>query len=147
MSNRTRPQVELAATCACGAVHIAVAGVVHVMLLCSCEDCQKATGAGHSAAAFVDATDVTIAGLLKSFARPADSGAILTRYFCPDCGTPIYGQSSRALRFMMLQVGLFGAETEWFEPNQLIFARSHRQWDDIAADLARHETYRQKATL
>lgn len=116
------------------------------MLLCSCEDCQKATGAGHSAAAFVDATDVTITGTLKSFARPADSGAILTRYFCPECGTPICGQSSRAPRFVMLQVGLFGAQTEWFEPNQLIFARSHRQWDQIAADLARHETYRQKAT-
>lgn len=146
MSNHMRPQVELAAKCACGAASIVVSGIVHVMLLCSCEDCQKATGAGHSAAAFVDATDVKVTGTLKSYGRPADSGAILTRYFCPECGTPIYGQSSRALRFMMLQVGLFGAETKWFVPNQLIFARSHRQWDEIGERLARHDTYRQKAT-
>ena len=33
---------------------------------------------------------VTITGATKSFARPANSGATLTRHFCPDCGTPLY---------------------------------------------------------
>ena len=144
MSDHKRPRVELAAACACGAVRVVVSGIVHVMLLCSCEDCQKATGAGHSAAAFVDATDLSTTGPMKSYARSADSGATLTRYFCPECGTPIYGQSSRAARFVMLQVGLFGAHTDWFEPGQLIFARSHRQWDAVAAELAQHQTYRLK---
>jgi len=146
MSSHVRPQVELAASCACGAVSVTVNGIVHVMLLCACEECQKATGAGHSAAAFVDAEDLTVTGATKSYSRPADSGAIFTRYFCPECATPIYGQSSRAPRFAMLQVGLFGAQTDWFKPNQLIFARSHRQWDDIADDLPQHRTYREKTT-
>ena len=41
-----------------------------------------------------------------------------------------------------LPVGLFGADTEWFVPNQLIFARSHRDWDLVSPDLPWHETYR-----
>ena len=44
----------------------------------------------------------------------------------------------------MLPVGLFGADAAWFVPNQLIFARSHREWDPIAADLPRHDTYRER---
>lgn len=44
---------------------------------------------------------------------------------------------------MMLPAGLFGTATQgWFAPNQLIFARSHREWDTIAADIPQHATYR-----
>ncbi len=47
----------------------------------------------------------------------------------------------------MLPVGLFGAETDWFAPNQLIFARSHRDWDAIAEELPQHETYRDPGAM
>jgi hypothetical protein len=113
------------------------------MLLCSCEDCQKATGTGHSAVAFANANDVTIDGWVRGFAKKANSGATFTRHFCPECGTPLYGKSSRAPRFTMLPVGLFGKETEWFEPTQLIFARSHREWDVVAEELEQHQAYRE----
>ena len=42
----------------------------------------------------------------------------------------------------MLPAGLFGVATDWYVPSQLIFARSHRDWDVIAAELPRHQTYR-----
>lgn len=42
----------------------------------------------------------------------------------------------------MVPVGLFSGASAWFEPNQLIFARSHQEWDRIAEDLPRHEKYR-----
>ena len=49
---------------------------------------------------------------------------------------------------MMLPVGLFGAAAaDWYEPSQLIFARSHREWDLVAAGLPRHQTYRDKGAL
>jgi hypothetical protein len=114
------------------------------MLLCACEDCQRATGTGHSAAAIARRSDVSIRGEAKSFVRTADSGAMLTRYFCPQCGTPIYAESSRAAHIVTLPVGLFTGQNDWFTPNQLIFARSHRQWDEIPDGLPRHETYRLK---
>lgn len=112
------------------------------MFVCSCEDCQRATGTGHSAVALAASSDVAVTGEPKSFARPANSGATLTRWFCPDCGTPLYAQSSRALEMLMLPVGLFGADTGWFVPNQLIFARSHRDWDVLDETLPWYMTYR-----
>jgi hypothetical protein len=144
MPERSRPQVDITAKCACGAVTIAVKGPVYSMFMCSCEDCQKATGSGHSAVFVTDPSSLTAMGATQSFARPAASGATFTRHFCPTCGTPLYGTSSRAERSVMIPVGLFGADAPWFVPTQLIFSRSHRDWDRIAEELPRHETYRQR---
>ena len=139
------PEVNVSAACACGDVRVTLSGRILSMFLCSCEDCQRASGTGHAAIMLARPSDVTIAGETRSFARPANSGAIMTRSFCPRCGTPIVGHSSRAPGVLMLPVGLFGgAAAAWYRPNQLIFARSHRDWDEIAADLPQHETYRDK---
>jgi hypothetical protein len=137
-----RPQVELSAQCLCGAVSVVVKGRVRAMFMCSCIDCQRATGTGHSTAALFRNRDVAITGETRSFSRPADSGTTFTRWFCPHCGTPIIARSGRAETLAIVPVGLFGGAADWFAPNQLIFARSHHDWDQIAAGLPRHQTYR-----
>lgn len=111
------------------------------MLLCSCLDCQRATGTGHAAIAIVKRADVSVEGEHAGFARPADSGAILTRSFCAACGTPLFAASSRAPGSLLLPVGLFGADSAWFEPRHLIFARSHHAWDNLDPGVVPHETY------
>jgi len=142
MERRPRPHLDISATCACGAVSVTIDGPIRSMFMCACEACQKATGTGHSTVAIVNTSDFRVAGPTKSFSRPAASGATFTQNFCPECGTPLYGRSSRAPDSIMLPVGLLGARTDWYKPNQLIFARSHREWDCIADDLPRHATYR-----
>jgi len=143
MEKKFRPVVDLSAACACGGASLRLTGKVLSMFLCSCEDCQRATGTGHAAILLARRADVAVAGTVNSFARPSHSGATLTRHFCPGCGTPLFAQSNRAAEIVMLPVGLFGgAAAEWYVPNQLIFARSHRDWDVVAADLSRYDTYR-----
>lgn len=142
MSDADKPVVEAEARCACGAVAVTVRGRVLSMLMCSCEDCQKATGTGHSAFALFRASDVTVSGETQAFTRPSNSGATFTRWFCPNCGTPICGRSSRAEAVTVLPVGLFGRGADWYRPNQLIFARSHHDWDAVDAALPRWQTYR-----
>ncbi len=144
MTTRHRPIVDLRSACACGAVTVAVKGPVYSMFMCSCEDCQKASGAGHSSVFIVHPRDTTITGETRSFDRPSASGATFTRTFCPVCGTPIHGKSSRRDDALMLPVGFFGKDTTWFAPNQLIFSRSHRDWDTIAEEMPRHATYRER---
>jgi hypothetical protein len=142
MERKPRPIVDLSASCACGAVTVRFAGTVKSMFMCACEDCQKASGTGHSTVALAARGDVTITGEVQHFARPANSGATFTRSFCGICGTPICGQSSRAPHALMLPVGLFGKDTAWFAPNQVIFGRSHRDWDAIAEGIPHYRTYR-----
>ncbi|HEV7278318.1 MAG TPA: GFA family protein [Devosiaceae bacterium] len=146
MSSTRRPTIDISASCACGAVAVTVRGRAHAMFLCSCEDCQRATGAGHAAAAMVDRASVSVIGRTRSFSRPAASGADFTRHFCPTCGTPLFASTTRAPDRLLLPVGLFGPQSDWFVPGQLIFSRSHREWDTVAADLPRHATYRDERT-
>jgi hypothetical protein len=143
MAERLRPVVDLFAQCACGAVSISVTGPIKAMFMCSCEDCQKATGTGHSTVAVAEQASVEVTGEVRAYERPSASGAAFTRHFCPKCGTPLHGFSSRASRLVSLPIGLFGADADWYAPNQLIFARSHREWDIIAEGLPRYETYRE----
>jgi len=112
------------------------------MLMCSCADCQKATGSGHSAFALFGAGDVTMTGETRQFARPSNSGATFTSWFCPTCGTPLGGRSNRAETVTIVPVGLFGRDADWYRPSQLIFARSHHDWDVMDAALPRWQTYR-----
>jgi hypothetical protein len=141
MPTGSHPIVELAASCACGRSSISVNGQVKAMLLCACEACQKATGTGHATVAMVAREAVTVGGETTAFTRPADSGATFTRHFCPVCAVTIFAESSRAVGAVLLPVGLFGANTDWFSPRQIIFAQSHRDWDQIAADLPRRTSY------
>lgn len=92
----------------------------------------------------VEKRSVTIEGETRSFTRPAASAADFTRHFCPACGTPLFAATTRAPESLLLPVGLFGAGTDWFIPSQLIFSRSHREWDVVAEGLPRHETYRDR---
>lgn len=129
--------------CDCGAVTLTARGRVVSMFQCACEHCQRVSGSGHSSVALLPASAISTTGATKTHARPADSGATFTRHFCPDCGTTLYAQSSRAADLRILPVGLFAGQNDWFVPNQLIFARSHRHWDLIADHLPRHDAYRE----
>ena len=142
MNKPDRIIVDLTAACACGAVEMTVRGRIMAMLLCSCLDCQRSTGTGHSSVALVPSTALTVTGSATAFQRPADSGATFTRHFCPACGTPLHGQSSRAPDLRMIPVGFFAGQNDWFNPSQLIFARSQQAWDLVADHLPRHQAYR-----
>jgi hypothetical protein len=136
-----RPEIDTTASCDCGAVTMQVRGRVASMFLCSCENCQRATGTGHSAAVLLPAAAVTIIGEIKSYTRPADSGGEFIRHFCPACGTTVLAQSSRAPQMRIVPVGLF-SDNDWFSPSQLLFARTHRDWD-VVPTVEQHQRYRE----
>jgi hypothetical protein len=136
------PELDLTASCDCGAVTLSVHGRPISMFQCSCRNCQTLSGSGHSSVVLFPAESVRITGATKTFVRPAESGASFTRHFCPECATTVFAQSSRAPAFRIIPAGIFAGQNDWFEPNQLIFARSHPAWDLVADNLPRHQAYR-----
>jgi len=141
MSEKTRPDLDLSSHCACGAVAARFTGRPLTMMLCSCHDCQKATGTGHSTLALVKASDLMIEGPTRSFTVTANSGHEVTRHFCPDCGTPIVGQPAQYPDLRLLPAGLFG-DSDWFAPRSVIFHRSHHDWD-VLPDIPAFNTYKE----
>ncbi len=140
MSDTPQPDLRLRAKCACGAVTVEVNGQVRSMFLCSCRDCQIASGGGHSAVAMFRDSNVLITGETRAFGRPAASGATLTRLFCPLCGVGVAARTSRAEGIILLPAGLFSDST-WFRPSQVIFASGHLDWDTLP-DVPQHAANR-----
>ena len=143
MANSVHPEIDFTTHCDCGAVTLTARGRVVSMFQCACDSCQRTSGSGHSSVALLEADSITLTGETKTYSRPADSGAIFTRHFCPECATTLYALSSRAPGLRILPVGLFSGQNDWFAPNQLIFARSHRKWDLVDDHLSQHDTYRE----
>ena len=121
-------EVQSKGQCLCGAVTIAVEGTPVRMAQCHCMDCRRASGTGHvSNAIFADA-DVTVTGETKSFTVTADSGNAYTRYFCPACGSRIYGKHSGRPGMTIVHVGLLD-DASWFAPQVVLYTRSRPKWD------------------
>ena len=77
--------------CLCGAIRYAVSSPIAALRACHCTHCQKNTGSGASVNAVVAGAHFALTqGSPKRFTTTADSGRTLYRYFCGDCGSPLY---------------------------------------------------------
>ncbi len=92
--------------CLCGKIRYTVSQPLQSIIACHCTHCQKASGAGASHNAVVPASAVSFtSGLPKLYEDIAQSGNILKRFFCGDCGSPIYSQREKVPEMMVLKVG------------------------------------------
>ncbi|MEE8443825.1 MAG: GFA family protein [Alphaproteobacteria bacterium] len=92
--------------CLCGAIRFRVGGEALRIANCHCDDCRKATGASFATNVFINEADLTILqGTPKSFDHQADSGATMTKQFCGNCGTQLFGRGSRSAGVLHVKVG------------------------------------------
>ncbi|KAK4863197.1 hypothetical protein LT330_001975 [Penicillium expansum] len=79
-------------SCFCGKVRVEYKGQPLASALCHCLDCRKLTGAAYSYNFIVKNANVEISGNPKEVAKTSDSGNSIKNYYCPDCGTPLFGR-------------------------------------------------------
>ena len=127
----------LTGSCLCGAIGYTVRAEVRELRACHCTNCQKISGAGGTVNALVAAKDFEIVkGKPRRFTKTADSGRILHRYFCGDCGSAIYSQREVTPdRVVVRAGGLDNAPP--MKVTAHIWTRSARPWDPI--DPASHQ--------
>jgi len=118
----------LSGGCLCGAIRYSISQPLEKIIACHCTHCQKASGSGASHNAVVPTSAVSFTkGTPKMYADTAASGNILKRFFCGDCGSPIYSQREKVPEMMVLKVGTLDA------PNDMklvmnIWTNSARPW-------------------
>ncbi|MBO6519138.1 MAG: GFA family protein [Rhodospirillales bacterium] len=76
--------------CLCGGVRYGFNAAPKITADCYCVDCRKSSGTSHCTHAAVPLDDFVVEGTLKFYDRPADSGNVVSRGFCPECGSPVY---------------------------------------------------------
>lgn len=120
--------------CLCGAVRYEVEGDPVVVAHCHCVDCQRLSGAGHTTGAMFAADKIKIRGDVSEFSLDSETGGVVTRTFCPRCGSALFGRNSRMTGFVTVSVGTL-EDPNTVTPQVVVFARSRRQWDSVGGDL------------
>lgn len=125
--------------CLCGAVRYEVSGDPVVAAHCHCEDCRKTTGAGHATIAAFPGAAVKITGKLKAFRIKADSGMMVSRSFCPECGSWISGAPESAPGVVFITVATLD-NPEALAPQMRFYDKRRISWDAVDPALPAFET-------
>ena len=123
--------VHHAGGCLCGAVRYAIAAPIAALRACHCTHCQKNTGTGMSVNAVVAGPDFAITqGAPKRFTTRADSGRTLYRYFCGDCGSPLYAHREASPERVVVKAGTLD-DSSALKVTAHIWTKSARPWSWI----------------
>ena len=71
-----------------------------------------------------------LAGKVASHSHPAESGTMLTRYFCAACGSPIYGSSPSHPDIVYVRAGSFD-DPSVIRPEKQSWMRSRVAWAEV----------------
>jgi hypothetical protein len=129
---------KLAGSCLCGAIRYTIDAPVTELRACHCRNCQKTSGAGGSVNAPVASSAFRITqGTPKRYTAVADSGRTLHRYFCGDCGSPIYSQRENAPETAVVRAGTLDNAGD-MKITANIWTRSRRPWAHIDPSTKQH---------
>lgn len=129
-------QAHYAGSCLCGGIQYEVRGPLGYIMQCHCRRCRKANGSAFAANSPIAKTDFQLLQgeqLLKAF-NP-NTGVI--RYFCSDCGSPIYSVRTDVPDIYRLRIGTLDTPIEQ-KPVCHIFTGSKAEWEDICDALPQY---------
>jgi hypothetical protein len=96
----------LTGSCLCRAIRYEVRVPITELRACHCKDCQKASGTGGTVNAMIPSSAFAITqGTPKRYSLVAASGRTLHRFFCGDCGSPLYSRRETMPEMTSVRIG------------------------------------------
>jgi len=123
--------------CLCGAVSFKLAADPVATRVCWCRDCQHLSGNG-TVNLLVAVEALSVSGTLAEHAKTADSGNLVTRQFCPNCGTHLFAMSSARPHLRVVRAGNLD-EPSSIRPSTNIWTTSAPGWACLDPVLERVE--------
>jgi hypothetical protein len=128
--------------CLCGAVRYEYRGEIGAAGYCHCADCRRISGSAFGISVRVAASGFRItAGRPKAYTKTSDAGRPVTRWFCPDCGCPLYTEPPLHPETIFLKAGSLD-DSALVQPDRQAWTRSRVTWAEIDPALASYETSR-----
>lgn len=124
--------------CLCGKVSYSITSEPLRMAQCHCDYCQRSSGTGHMSLAFFPKDAIAINGETNSHTTDADSGDKVTRHFCPDCGSRLFGTNNVVTNLMGIAVGCID-DSSWFKPGAIVYNKRKPVWDFMDESLPTFE--------
>jgi len=125
--------------CLCGTVSIELNGEVSEIIHCHCSLCRKNSGSAFATNGFINSHQFSVVegqGSLSCFSfKPGRY-----RYFCENCGSPIYSANDDDPSRLRLRLGLLDTDIS-ARPISHNFVSSKANWEDLDADLPRYDGF------
>jgi hypothetical protein len=116
--------------CLCGAVRYESKAQPMMAGHCQCTDCRRSSGSGHSSHVAVPKDAVSITGVVATYDKPANSGNIVSRAFCPTCGAPVFSLNAAMPQLMFIRASSLD-DLEVFKPQMIVYTSRAASWDHI----------------
>lgn len=129
---------KISGECLCGDVSYECSQEPVMAGHCQCTDCQKISGAGHIANIAIPRGSLSISGQLAFHEKQAESGNIVKRGFCPNCGSHIYAENSGVPQLEFIRAGSLH-DLEQFKPAMVVYSSSAASWDHMDPELPAFE--------
>jgi len=120
--------------CLCGAVRYECSAEPLMTANCHCHDCQRATGGAYASVFFVPRSAIKITGEVKYYDVKGESGHILSRGFCPTCGSRLFGKPAVMPEAMGIMAGSLD-DSSGHRPAMDIYTASAQPWDYMNPEL------------
>ena len=123
----------LTGRCLCGAVRFRVAEAPHGASYCHCTRCQRRTGTGASAQAWIDGAGFELvagAELVQAWRHP-DGG--FEKAFCRECGAHLFSRNPDDHAQMSVRMSAFD-DDPGVRPSQRNFVAYAAAWEAIPDD-------------
>jgi hypothetical protein len=101
---------------------------------CHCRDCQKATGAPFISSFGVLTDALSFSAPAKTIDATAGNGNRVTRGFCGDCGTTLFGRSAGMPGVTTISAATLD-DPSWFTPAADLYVASALPWVTMNPDL------------
>lgn len=111
-------------SCNCKKVTFNSSDAVKAIVNCHCNLCRKMNGAAFSTYVVVPESQFSLIGdTIGHFKVSSHS----TKYFCTECGTPIYNQNPKLNGVIIIHLGAIDTQVE-IQPAINIFCESQLSW-------------------
>ena len=125
--------------CLCGAVRYECAAEPVIAGHCHCDDCRRSSGTGHCSHLGVPKAAFSVTGDTTVYEKPADSGNVVGRHFCPTCGAAVYSVNSGMAEMAFPRVSSLD-DPDVFQPQIVVYASRAPSWDHMDPELQAFDT-------
>jgi len=121
--------------CLCGQIQYEFEGDLVISGVCHCKNCQRQAGSAFATISGVPKAALKITGSPKLYQdSDTDSGSPVERYFCGNCGSPIYSAVSSQPDLLFLKTGTLD-DTTSFVPQFQVYCETKQDWVALLEDV------------
>ena len=124
--------MSLTGQCLCGHIKYELAAAPAMSGVCHCKNCQRQAGSAFSTIAGVANADFNMTGGEPKLYQDGEtqSGNTVERYFCGNCGSPIYSVVPGSPDMKYVKTGTLD-DTSEFKPQFHVWCDTKQNWVDL----------------